>query len=95
MSILEIKDALFQIEKAWCDDDTLYIKLKSELVLSTPLKWYPRLHTATHEQRNQLRILPFGDGIHWPELDEDLSVKGVLRFAATQGEPAHDFEAAE
>ncbi|MCB1721500.1 MAG: DUF2442 domain-containing protein [Rhodospirillales bacterium] len=95
MSILEVEDELFQIEEAFCDDDYLRIVLKGGLCLSTPLTWYERLSGASPEQRDNLRVLPFGDGIHWPDLDEDLSVKGILRYAASRGKRHNEFEVAE
>jgi len=94
MSILEIEESLFQIEKAYCDDSFLHISLKGGLGLSTPVSWYERLLNATHEQRNNIRILPFGDALHWPDLDEDLSVQGILRYAGTHHK-TNAFEVAE
>jgi len=46
--------------------------------VSVPLAWYPRLRDATPEQRSRWEILGDGDGIRWPEIDEDLSVAGIL-----------------
>jgi hypothetical protein len=47
-------------------------------VISIPLEWSPRLASASAEQRANYRILGNGEGIHWPEVDEDLSVEGML-----------------
>jgi Protein of unknown function (DUF2442) len=49
--------------------------------ISMPLLWYPRLANATVYQRNAYELQVSGYGIHWPELDEDLSVEGLLRGA--------------
>lgn len=84
MSILEIEDELFQIETVQCDQEELRIRLKSGLSVSTPLKWYERLQNASQAELSNYRILPFGDAVHWPDLDEDLSVKGILQYAAKQ-----------
>ena len=46
--------------------------------LSVPLDWYPRLEQATVEQREHWELIGTGDGIHWPDLDEDLPVIGIL-----------------
>lgn len=92
MSILEIEDELFQISEVWVADDNLHIRLKTNMVLVTPLSWYERLTGADESALANYRILPFGDGVHWPDLDEDLSVKGILSFAAGQ---ARQLEAAE
>jgi Protein of unknown function (DUF2442) len=51
--------------------------------LSVPLAWYPRLFKATPQQRTNWQIAGGGHGIHWPEIDEDLSAEGLL-----QGLPA-------
>jgi len=53
---------------------------------SISFAWYPRLLRATPDQREQWRVSGGGYGIHWPELDEDLSTEGLLR-----GAPAQDF----
>jgi hypothetical protein len=47
-------------------------------VISVPIVWYPRLLHASREQREHYQISPGGYGIYWPDLDEDLSVKGFL-----------------
>jgi hypothetical protein len=50
-------------------------------VISVPLAWFPRLAAATPKQRAHREIAGGGYGIHWPEIDEDLSVEGLLRGA--------------
>jgi hypothetical protein len=47
--------------------------------LAVPLEWFPRLLNASEEQRQRWELLGDGDGIHWPDADEDLSVAGLLR----------------
>jgi Protein of unknown function (DUF2442) len=49
--------------------------------ISVPLVWYPKLLRATEEQRKNWKIAGGGYGIHWPDLDEDLSTEGLLRGA--------------
>lgn len=61
---------------AQCDDTHLSVTLADGRVIRTPLWWYPRLLNATHEQRNIVELMPFG--VHWPEIDEDLSIEGML-----------------
>lgn len=46
--------------------------------LSVPIEWFPRLRDATPEQRNHCRLIGPGTGIHWPDLDEDISIAGLL-----------------
>ena len=63
------------------DDDVLSVDLLDGRTISVPLIWYPRLAQATPEQRSNWRMCCAGYGIHWPDLDEDLSVAGLLRGA--------------
>jgi hypothetical protein len=60
-------------------EDTLSVSLRDGRVISVPLAWYPRLQHATIAQRQNWRIAGGGYGIHWPEIDEDLSTEGLLR----------------
>ena len=62
-------------------DDTLSVDLMDGRTISVPLTWYPRLLNATPKQRNNWQICGGGYGIHWPEIDEDLSTEGLLRGA--------------
>jgi hypothetical protein len=62
-------------------DDALSVSLRDGRVISVPLVWYPRLLNATPAQRNNWKIAGAGYGIHWPDLDEDLSTEGLLRGA--------------
>jgi hypothetical protein len=63
------------------DEDSLTVALMDGRVISVPLAWFPRLAAATPEQRANQEIAGGGYGIHWPEIDEDLSVEGLLRGA--------------
>jgi hypothetical protein len=62
-------------------DDTLSVSLQDDRVITVPLVWYPRLLNATPAQRRNWKIAGGGYGIHWPDLDEDLSTEGLLRGA--------------
>jgi len=64
-------------------DDTLSVDLFDGRTITVPLAWYPRLLHATPAQRANWRIAGAGYGIHWPDIDEDLSAQGLL-----QGSPA-------
>ena len=59
-------------------DDTLTVELSDGRTLSVPLAWYPRLLHATPLERAHWRLTARGEGIHWPDVDEDLSVDGLL-----------------
>lgn len=74
-----------KIKDVRIDEDTLTVDLADGRTLSTPLAWYPRLLHATPEQRNNFVIAGAGFGIHWPDVDEDVSVHGMLAGAAAPG----------
>jgi len=59
-------------------EDALTVHLEDGRSVTTPLEWYPRLAFATSEERQKFEIAGRGRGLHWPMLDEDLSVKGML-----------------
>lgn len=58
--------------------DELRVGLADGRVVSVPLVWFPRLLDATDEARQKWELLGDGEGIHWPDVDEDLSVAGLL-----------------
>ncbi|WP_374943503.1 DUF2442 domain-containing protein [Sphingomonas sp.] len=64
------------------DDASLIVDLMDGRTISAPLAWFPRLETATLEQRARWEKAGAGYGIHWPEIDEDLSTDGLLRGAS-------------
>jgi uncharacterized protein DUF2442 len=59
-------------------DDALIVDLHDGRTVSVPLAWYPRLLHGTAEERARWRLIGRGEGIHWPDLDEDISVAGLL-----------------
>jgi hypothetical protein len=65
------------------DEHSLSVDLMDGRTITVPLAWYPRLQTATPEQRRNWQKCGAGYGIHWPDVDEDLSTEGLLR-----GDPA-------
>jgi hypothetical protein len=62
-------------------DDRLTVTLADGRELAVPLSWFPRLREATEAQRRNWRLIGRGQGIHWPEVDEDISVASLLRAA--------------
>jgi hypothetical protein len=62
-------------------ESELVVRLTVGRAISAPLVWFPRLLAASPEQRSRWEILGNGEGIHWSDLDEDLSVEGLLRGA--------------
>ena len=59
-------------------DNRFYVQLVDEREISVPLAWFPRLQNATDEQRDAWELIGQGVGIHWKEIDEDISVAGLL-----------------
>jgi hypothetical protein len=62
-------------------DIQLVVDLEDGRSISVPLTWYPRLLYATQKERDDWQVAGGGFGIHWPSIDEDLSVEGLLRGA--------------
>jgi hypothetical protein len=62
-------------------EDALSVRLMDGRIISVPLVWYPRLLSASEDQRLNWQISGGGYGIHWPDVDEDLSTEGMLRGA--------------
>jgi hypothetical protein len=65
--------------KVSVSEDELTVLLADGRKISVPLAWLPRLLHATTDQRRNFELLGEGEGIHWPDIDEDLSVAGLLR----------------
>lgn len=63
------------------DGNSMSVDLLDGRTITVPLAWFPRLFDATAEQRQKWEIAGAGYGIHWPDLDEDLSTEGLLRGA--------------
>ena len=61
-----------------CTDVALVVELVDGRTISVPLVWFPRLSSASKEQLKNWELLGDGEGIHWPDIDEDLSVVGLL-----------------
>lgn len=59
-------------------DDALVVELLDGRTITVPLAWYPRLVHGNETERKRWRFIGEGEGIHWPELDEDISVDGLL-----------------
>jgi hypothetical protein len=75
ISTIEIQPTL--AERISIDEESLTIDFVDRRSISVPLEWYPRLWHGTPQERNYWRLIGQGEGIHWPELDEDISVENV------------------
>lgn len=65
-------------ESVTVTEDTLSVDLSDGRTISVPLTWFPRLVHATPEERSHWRMIGKGQGIHWEDIDEDISVEGLL-----------------
>ena len=65
-------------ENVTITEDTLSVDLSDGRTISVPLAWFPRLLQSTPEERNNWRLIGKGRGIHWEDIDEDISVEGLL-----------------
>lgn len=77
MTILEIDVEDLQARTVEFTASDLVVTLSDGRKIATPLAWYPRLKRASAKQRTNFEIMPMG--IHWPDLDEDLSIAGMLK----------------
>ena len=78
MSISSVDIEVAFAENVSVTADTLSVELSDGRTLAVPLAWYPRLLDATAEERKHWRLIARGRGIHWEDLDEDISIAGLL-----------------
>ena len=78
MSTSTVEIAVPHAENVTVRADTLYVELSDGRTLSVPLDWYPRLLHSSPEERKNWTLIGRGRGIHWEDLDEDISVAGLL-----------------
>ena len=78
-------------ENVVVSDETLTVDLSDGRTISVPLAWYPRLMHARARERKNWRLIGRGEGIHWPDLDEDISVEGIL-LGRRSGESQQSFK---
>jgi hypothetical protein len=77
MNTLQLEHESFAISVGFTED-SMIVYLDDGRSVSVPLAWYPRLQGGTREERKNFELIGDGEGIHWPELDEDISVEGIL-----------------
>lgn len=78
MNILAVEIEIPYAVGADLTDDTLSVDLSDGRTISVPIGWFPRLEHASPEERTSWRLIGKGQGIHWADLDEDISVEGLL-----------------
>jgi len=92
MTISAIKLDVSDAVDVSISDDTLTVELSDGRAISVPLEWYPRLVHGTPEERKHWRLIGRGEGIHWRDLDEDISVEGLVA-GRPSGESQASFKA--
>ena len=78
MTILAVKLDIADAVDVSVTEDTLTVELSDGRTISVPIEWFPRLVNNTSAERNNWRIIGKGQGIHWEDLDEDISVEGII-----------------
>lgn len=78
MSFSESIETNAQASKVAFIDGSLIVELRDGRTISVPMDWYPRLLEATPSELSAWELTGGGSGIHWPELDEDISIEGLL-----------------
>src|SRR5437899_12493767 len=94
-SRLPIEIAEARAQRVSVTEDTLVVDLVDGRTISVPVTWYPRLAAGSPAERANWRFIGEGEGIHWPDLDEDISVEGLLagrRSGETQASLRRWFE---
>lgn len=91
MIISQTEIAIPNAQNVSVTENTLTVDLEDGRTLSAPLGWYPRLANATPEEREHWRLIGQGAGIHWDDIDEDISIEGLL-LGKRSGESQGSFE---
>src|SRR4051812_9698187 len=78
MEGIDVSGAMPNATSVAVTSDTLTVDLSDGRTISVPLSWYPRLAHGTQQERATWRLIGRGEGIHWPELDDDISVEGLI-----------------
>jgi len=74
-----LTDSIPKAVDVWFTEDMLYVRLEDAREVGVPLEWFPKLTQATLQQRNNWRMIGGGVGIHWNEIDEDISVRKLIQ----------------
>ena len=78
MSISVTKASEAMAIEVWFDADMMHVRLLDGREISVPVEWFPKLRNASEEQRKKWRLIGKGVGIHWEDIDEDISVAALL-----------------
>ena len=91
MNTLVIELRVARAQNVQVTDDELIVALDDGRTIVVPLAWYPRLLHGTKEERENWRLIGAGEGIHWPDLDEDISIEHLLA-GVPSGEGQRSFQ---
>ena len=91
MTTLAIDIRMVSAQNVQVTDEALIVDLSDGRTVSVPLAWFPRLLHGTPEERNKWRLIGEGEGIHWPALDEDISVENLI-LGKPSGESQKSFK---
>jgi len=91
MTTLAIELRMVSAQNVQITDDALIVDLSDGRTVSVPLAWFPRLLHGKLEERNKWRLIGEGEGIHWPDLDEDISVENLI-LGKPSGESQKSFK---
>ena len=91
MTILAVEMDIPYAESVRVTKDTLTVDLSDGRTIAVPLAWYPRLMHATPGERKNYRLIGKGQGIHWEDIDEDISIEGLL-IGRPSGESPSSFK---
>lgn len=78
MKTLQAETRVATLQDLTLTDETLSVELSDGRTISVPLAWYPRLFHGSSEERRNWRLIGDGEGVHWPDLDEDVSVDNLV-----------------
>jgi hypothetical protein len=91
MTTLGIELRMVSAQNVQVTDDALIVDLSDGRTVSVPLAWFPRLLHGTPEERNKWRLIGEGEGIHWSDLDEDISMENLI-LGKPSGESQKSFK---
>ncbi|MBI2848341.1 MAG: DUF2442 domain-containing protein [Chloroflexi bacterium] len=76
---ISVTKAEAMASEVWFDSDMMHVRLLDGREISVPIEWFPKLRDATEVQRKKWRFIGKGIGIHWEDIDEDISIASLLR----------------
>lgn len=91
MSSLSVQVDRPRVQHLVITGDSLVVELTDGRTISVPLAWYPRLLQGDSKERNNWRLIGAGEGIHWPDLDDDLSIDSLIS-GSPSGESGESFK---